>query len=424
MSNEQGMGSKIRAVVFDIGGVLMRTVNPVPRRELEQRLGLPPGGASEVVFGNPLWDEAQLGHISSAEFWADVGQRLGLNAEALAEFRQAFWAGDRLDEELVALIRTLRGAGYQTALLSNAPADLHQHLEQLGIADAFDVIVASGCEGLMKPDPAIFELTLARVGVAPEEAAFVDDFRVNVAAAQQIGLHATRFRGLSPLRKWLQELGVPVPNPVLTPPSDVRAVIFDWGGVFEALPDEAHFTQWERRLALESGTLREILWGKVWHQLEAGAITNDDFMQHVADRLGLPDAEAALRFVSEFYASDRFNPEVAAVARALRGRYKVALLTNTLPGQDKLIRERFGLDVYSEFDVYVNSAYVGLRKPDPAIFHLTLDHLALAPQQAIFLDDNLRNVDSARQLGIHTIQFVDPATSLAELEALLGHPIG
>ena len=145
-------------------------------------------------------------------------------------------------------------------------------------------------------------------------------------------------------------------------------------------------------------------------------------LQHVADRLGLPDAEAALHFVRRFYAGDRFNPKVAAAARALRGRYQIALLTNTLPGQDKLIRERFGLDVYSEFDVYVNSACVGLRKPDPAIFHLTLDQLGVAPQQAIFLDDSLRNVDSARELGIHTIQFVDPATSLAELEALLGHP--
>ena len=77
----------------------------------------------------------------------------------------------------------------------------------------------------------------------------------------------------------------------------------------------------------------------------------------------------------------------------------------------------------TEFDVYVNSAYVGLRKPDPAIFHLVLERLGVAPQQAVFLDDNLRNVDSARELGIHTVQFVDPETSLAELEALLGHPI-
>jgi epoxide hydrolase-like predicted phosphatase len=423
MSKEQGMGSKIQAVIFDYGGVLMRTVTPLPRHELAHRFGLPPGSAEKLVFEGSLLDEVQLGRISDAEFWADVGQRLGLNAEELAEFRQAFWAGDRLDEELVALIHYLHGAGYRTALLSNAPVDLHQQLEQLGIADAFDVIVASGCEGLMKPDPAIFELTLARMGVAAEEAAFVDDFRMNVAAAQQVGLHATRFRGLSPLRKWLQELGVSVPAPVLTPLPDVRAVIFDWGGVFEALPDEAHFAQWERRLALEPDTLREVLWGKVWRQLEAGAITNDDFWQHVADQLDLPDTEAALCFLEEFYAANRFNPEVAAVARALWGRYKIALLTNSFPGQDNLIRQRFGFDVHSEFDVYVNSAYVSLRKPDPAIFHLTLDQLAVAPQQAIFLDDSLRNVDSARQLGIHTIQFVDPATSLAELEALLGHPI-
>jgi len=414
----------IRAIIFDFGGVLMRTVNPVPRHDLEQRFGLPPGGASKLVFGSPLWDEAQLGRISSAEFWADVSQRRGLNTEELAEFRQAFWAGDRLDEELVVLIRHLRDTGYHTALLSNAPTGLRQRLEQLGIADAFDVIVISGCEGLMKPDPAIFELTLARMGVGAEEAVFVDDSRVNVAAAQQVGLHATRFRGLLPLRKWLQGLGVPIPDPVLAPLPDVRAIIFDWGGVMEALPDEAHFATWERRLALERGTLPGILWGEVWHQLSVGAVSNDDYIQYITNQLGLPDTEAAGRFVEEFYADDRFNPEVAAAVRALRGRYKIALLTNTLPGQDDLIRERFGLDVYSEFDVYVNSAYVGLRKPDPAIFHLTLDQLGVAPRQAVFLDDSLRNVDSARELGIHTIQFVDPATSLAELEALLGHPIG
>ena len=414
----------IRAIIFDYGGVLMRTVTPLPRRELEQRFGLPPDGANKLVSEGPLLDEVQLGHISSAEFWADVGQRLGLNAEELAEFRQAFWAGDRLDEELVSLIRYLRDAGYRTALLSNAPAGLCQRVEQLGIADAFDFVVVSGCEGLMKPDPAIFELTLAQVGVTAEETVFVDDFWVNVAAAQQVGFHATRFRGLSPLRKWLQDLGVPVPDSVLTPLPDVHAVIFDWGGVIQALPDDAHFDEWERRLALEPGMLLKVLWGEVWHQLEVGAITNHDFRQYVADRLGLADAEAALCFLDEFYADSQLNPEVVAAVRALRGRYKIALLTNTLPGQDNLIRKQFGLDVYSEFDVYINSAYVGLRKPDPDIFHLTLDQLGVAPQQAIFLDDSLRNVDSARELGIHSIQFVDPATSLAELEALLGHPTG
>ena len=115
---------------------------------------------------------------------------------------------------------------------------------------------------------------------------------------------------------------------------------------------------------------------------------------------------------------------MATAVRALQDRYQLALLTNASSGQASRVRERFGFDVHAEFDVYVNSALVGLRKPDPAIFHLTLERLDVEPQQAVFLDDMLRNVDSARELGIHTVQFVDPTTSLAELEALLGHSVG
>ena len=113
-----------------------------------------------------------------------------------------------------------------------------------------------------------------------------------------------------------------------------------------------------------------------------------------------------------------------AAARALRDRYKVALLSNAFPAQSDFIREQYDIDVYDEYDLYVNSAHVGLSKPDPAIYHLTLDKLGVAPEQAIFLDDSLRNVDSARHQGIHTVHFVDPVVSLPELELLLGHPLG
>ena len=409
----------IQTLIFDFGGVLMRTVTQTPRCELGQRLGLSLEEVEAAVFGSPRWDEVQLGRITYEEFWEDVARRLGWDTGDAKGFGDAFWSGDRLDEEFMALIRRLRDEGYLTALLSNAPSHLRQLMEELSIADAFDEIVISGCEGVMKPDPAIFELTLARLGARAEEAVFVDDFRVNVVAARQVGLHAVRFRGLSPLRKQLRELGIPVPDPVLSPLPDVCAVIFDWGGVMEASPDETYVAGWERRLALEPNTLPEVLWGEVWRQLEIGAITNDDFMRHIADRLSLPDAEAAARFIEKFYTGDRFSLQVAAAVRALRGHYKVGLLTNAFPGQDGLIREQFGLDVHTEFDIYVNSAEVGLRKPDPAIFYLTLEQLGVAPQQAVFLDDNLRNVDSARELGIHTVQFVDPERSLAELETLL-----
>ena len=434
----------IRALIFDYGGVFMRTMDPRPRRELEQRLGLPPGGASRLVFGSPMWEEAQLGRVTSADFWASVGQQLGLETachserseeshprevliphvgEGLAEFQRAFWAGDRLDEELMALIRHLRAEGYCIALLSNNPAEWRQHVEELDIADAFDVIVVSGCEGVMKPGLEIFARTLERLGVPAQAAVFVDDFRENVDAARQVGLHAVRFQGLAPLRAQLRDLGVIVPDPVLDPLQDIRAVVFDWGDVIEVLPDDAAIAKWEERLSLVPGTLPWILWGELWRPLAVGAITNDEYAERIAPRLGLPDAGAASRFIQEFYAANQFNWETVTAVRALRGRYKVALLTNAAPGQDAWARERFGLDVHAEFDVYVNSAYVGLSKPDPAIFQLTLDRLGVAPQQAILVDDNLRNVDAARQLGLHAVQFVDPATSFPELEALLGHSI-
>jgi putative hydrolase of the HAD superfamily len=419
MSNQS-----IHALIFDYGGVLMRTVDPTARRRLERQFNLDRGRAEELVFRSPRWDDVQHGRIDSQAFWADVGERLGLDAGGVEAFRRGFWAGDRPDEELVDHVRHLRHQGHRTALLSNAPADLPEYLEQLGIADAFDVIVISGAEGVVKPDPEIYRRALDRLDVAPHEAVFVDDMRVNVEAARSVGLHAWRFRGLAPLRVRLQHLGVSVPDLDLDAVADARAVIFDWGGVMEDLPTEADVAAWERRLGLAAGVLPQVLWGEVWRKLEVGAITDEDYAQHIADQLGLPDQEAALDFLQLFYTADRLNQPVIRAARVLRGSYQVAVLSNAFPTQREVIRDHYGIDVHAEFDVYVNSAEVGLSKPDPSIYHLTLERLGVAPEQAIFLDDSLRNVDSARQLGMHAIHFVDPDVSLVELELLLGHPVG
>ncbi|HET89404.1 MAG TPA: HAD family phosphatase [Chloroflexi bacterium] len=424
-THDQGTTSQVSAVIFDYGGVLMRTVNPVPRRELEQRLGLRPGGVYEAVFGNPLRAEVESGRIGDAEFWADVGHRLGLEARELDEFRQAFESGDRLDQDLVALIRHLRQAGYRTALLSNAPTSLPCRIEELGIADAFDVVMTSGQEGVTKPDAVIFERALDRLDVRPEQALFVDDFRENVAGAREVGMQTIHFSGPAPLRRELRALGLPVLDPPLQAVPDVQAVIFDWGGVLERLTDDDHVVAWERRLALEAGTLAFALWGEAWRDLSIGAIDGEEYHRRVTGLLGFPDLETTERFIEQFYAADRLQPEVVEVVRSLRNHhgYQVALLSNAFPGQDEVVLEQYGLDLYAEFDVYVNSADVGLVKPDPDIFYLTLEQLDVAPQRAIFLDDMLRNVDAARELGLHAIQFVTPETSLVELEALLGHTV-
>jgi len=414
---------QIRALIFDYGGVLRRTADPRPRRAIERRFDLERGEAEQAVFGHPMWDQVQQGKVSSEAFWINVGDRLQLNEEEMSEFRAAFWAGNRLDKPLLALIRHLRSEGYKTALLSNAPASLRPHLAELGIADAFDEIVISAEEGMSKPDVEIYERTLEQLGVPAAQTVFVDDWGENVTGARQVDLHAFRFRGLAPLRRQLRELGVAVPEPTVDPVPDVQAVIFDWGGVMEPLPDDEHAAEWERRLGLAAGAIPAALWGETWRELAVGAIGNDTYIERVADQLGFPDAAAADRFTRSFYGDGRIHTPVVEAAAALRERYQVALLSNAWPGQDQWIREQFDIDVRSAFDLYVNSAEVGMRKPDPDIFVLTLERLSVEPGQAVFVDDLLPNVDAATELGVHAIQFVDPDTSLATLEAMLGHPI-
>lgn len=198
----------IQAIIFDIGGVLVRTENHDQRRALEARLGLADRESEAIVFGSDMGTKAQRGDITDEELWAWVGQRLNLDEDNLAAFRNSFWAGDVLDTALVEFIRTLRPR-YQTAVISNATDGLQDALaHKFRITDAFDLIVGSATEKVMKPDPEIYMRTLARLGRTPEEAVFVDDFAHNIEAARALGLHTIHFRPDTDVPMELARLGV------------------------------------------------------------------------------------------------------------------------------------------------------------------------------------------------------------------------
>ena len=183
----------IKAVIFDWGGVLMRTEDATGRRKWEQRLGLPQYAVDQIVHGSRSWDLAQSGEISDKDYWADVGYQLGIEGETLQEFRHDYFSGDVLDMQLIGLIRRLRPK-FKTALLSNASPYLEKELDECGVTDVFDVIIISGIVGVQKPDPAIYRIILERLGVAPDEALFVDDLENNIHAAQELGIHTVHFQ--------------------------------------------------------------------------------------------------------------------------------------------------------------------------------------------------------------------------------------
>lgn len=198
----------VKTVIFDVGGVLVRTHDWSGRRRWERELALQPGQAEWLVFNSESGLRAQQGLITETRLWQEVAAHLGLDDARLAAFRQAFWAGDALDEELVAYIRSLRPV-YQTAIISNFNDSLRGSLAHTyPIADAFDLIVVSAEEGVMKPDERIYRLTLERLGRQPAEVVFVDDSPANVEAARVIGLHAVHYRAGMDVRAALAALGV------------------------------------------------------------------------------------------------------------------------------------------------------------------------------------------------------------------------
>ena len=203
----------IKALIFDVGGVLVRTEDRSRRAILEVELGLVKGQTDETVFNSGMGQAAQRGEVTSQTLWNWVAADLGLDKQGLGHFRHEFWGGDRVNEELVALIRSLRPR-YQTAIISNFMDDLRRSLaEEYPIIDAFDLVVISAEEKVMKPSPVIFQRTLERLGRQPAECVFVDDFAHNVEGARALGMHAIHYTPTTDMAAALAELGVDVSVP-------------------------------------------------------------------------------------------------------------------------------------------------------------------------------------------------------------------
>ena len=196
----------IETIVWDVGGVLVRTVDPAPRAALAADLGCTIQEISFEIFDSASGRAAQMGEITSTENLANLGRRFGLDAAGLDDFRKRFFGGDRLDEQLIETIRSL-GKQYQIAILSNMGDNLRPHLERVWrIADAFDPIIISAEVGVMKPDARIFEIALERCQVAAQKAVFIDDFTQNITGAQAAGLRAIHFRSPSQALSELETL--------------------------------------------------------------------------------------------------------------------------------------------------------------------------------------------------------------------------
>lgn len=185
--------SPIRAVIWDMGGVILRTTDWSLRSQWEDRLGLPRMQLTRLVFEGEVSRRATLGQATDDEVWQSVAEALQLDPPTRDRLRRDYFAHDRVDDALMGFIRDLRRR-VRVGMITNAWPDIRRYLvEVFKIADAFDPLIISAEIGIAKPDPRIYRLALDQLGVQPAEALFVDDFEDNVAGARWLGMQALRF---------------------------------------------------------------------------------------------------------------------------------------------------------------------------------------------------------------------------------------
>lgn len=184
----------IRAVVFDIGGVLELEVIELVDIGLddrwEQRLGLQPGELNHRM--ELVWRAGSLGECIEEEVHREMRERLGMSQDQVDEYMQEMWDWycGRLNVPMADFFRGLRPR-YQTAIVSNSFVGARREEQQRHhFEEMCDLIIYSHEVGCAKPDRRIFELTRQRLGVQPAEMIFLDDVEGHVIAARDFGIHA------------------------------------------------------------------------------------------------------------------------------------------------------------------------------------------------------------------------------------------
>jgi len=206
----------------------------------------------------------------------------------------------------------------------------------------------------------------------------------------------------------------------------ITAVIFDLGGVVLGSPLHA-IAAYERDLGIPDGFVNRVVVDTApsgaWSRLERGELTLAAFYPAFeADCAAAGQELSAREMMARMQTASLPRPRMLAAIDAIRGRgIKTAALTNNWASEDP---EAGTGALRKHFDVFIESSVVGLRKPDPRIYELACSELGVAPGQAVFLDDIGSNLKTARALGMQTLKVTDADAALAELEAILGFPLG
>ncbi len=198
----------------------------------------------------------------------------------------------------------------------------------------------------------------------------------------------------------------------------IRAVFFDFGGVIARI-DHEEMGRLEARYGLPEGGLWQALYEiPEWQAVKVGQGTEEAWLEAVGRKLdelaGRPIPGIQQEWSSVWRGLDG---EVVGLLGQLRGRYRVGLISNALEELDDELRDHH--KIAHLFDAIVNSARVGVAKPDVRIFRLAAERIGAEPQGCVHIDDLMTNVRGAREAGFQAIHYRGEFSSLErELRSL------
>ena len=205
----------------------------------------------------------------------------------------------------------------------------------------------------------------------------------------------------------------------------IEAVIFDFGGVVTSSPFDA-FTRFETERGLPTDIIRRTNAANhlenAWAKFERAEVDLDAFDKlFAAESLAL-GAEVRGRDVLPLLSGD-LRPEMVEALRRIKAKFKTGCITNNLPNNaigSASGRTLYVAEVMSLFDHVIESAKIGLRKPDPRIYQMMIETLGVDPKNCVYLDDLGVNLKPAREMGMATIKVLSGAQAIADLEAATG----
>jgi putative hydrolase of the HAD superfamily len=204
-----------------------------------------------------------------------------------------------------------------------------------------------------------------------------------------------------------------------------EAVIWDFGGVLTSSPFEA-FARFEAERGLPADIIRRTNAANhlenAWARFERAEVDIETFDELFAKESRALGSEVRGKDVLPLLAGD-LRPEMVEALRRIRSKFKTGCITNNLPANaigSAGGRTLYIAEVMALFDHIIESAKIGLRKPDPKIYRMMVEALGADPRRCIYLDDLGINLKPAREMGMTTIKVVSAKQALAELEATTG----